>query len=85
MSKIALKIHAQGLQLQPTPKPGRKMCGCFNCFTIFEASEVTVLSGLGDSPNCPNCGKDTVLTAATVPSLDQQLLREVNTYWFAQK
>lgn len=86
MSNAALKICATPQHLRPTTAPKvRRMCGCFNCFTIFEASEVLAMSGTDVVPSCPKCGQDTVLDGTTVPSLDQQLLCEVNGYWFAKE
>lgn len=84
MSNVALKICATPERLQPPPKKARRMCGCFNCFTIFEANEVLPISGTDVVPSCPKCGQDTVLDGTTVPSLDQQLLCEINGYWFAE-
>jgi len=86
MSTMALKICATQEKLRPqAPLKAGRMCGCFNCFTIFEATEVLSIPGTAATPTCPNCGKDTVLDGSTVPSLDTQLLSEVNGYWFAKK
>ncbi len=85
MSTVALKICATPHQLQPTALKPRRMCGCFNCLTIFEATDVPPYPGYATSPLCPNCGQDTVLDGSTVPSLDNQLLCEINQYWFDSK
>jgi hypothetical protein len=61
------------------------MCGCFNCLTIFEATDVPPYPGFAINTMCPNCGQDTVLDGSTVPSLDTQLLSEINQYWFDSK
>ena len=60
-----------------------KTCGCFYCLRMFEPSEIVDWCDLAeDTALCPYCGIDSILAEASGFKITEELLRQMNEYWF---
>ena len=61
-----------------------RTCGCFHCLRIFEPSEIVDWCDLAeDTAICPYCGVDSVLAEASGFKITEELLRQMQGYWFS--
>ena len=59
------------------------VCGCFYCRKIFNPNEITEwLPEKSGTALCPYCGIDSVIGEASGFQITEQLLKEMNQYWF---
>ena len=59
------------------------VCGCFYCRKIFNPNEITEwIPEKSGTALCPYCGIDSVIGEASGFQITEQLLKEMNQYWF---
>ena len=59
------------------------VCGCFYCGKIFNPNEITEwIPEKSGTALCPYCGIDSVIGEASGFQITEQLLKEMNQYWF---
>ena len=59
------------------------VCGCFYCRKIFNPNEITEwIPEKSGTALCPCCGIDSVIGEASGFQITEQLLKEMNQYWF---
>ena len=59
------------------------ICGCFYCGKIFNPIEITEwIPEKSGTALCPYCGIDSVIGEASGFQIMEQLLKEMNQYWF---
>lgn len=61
------------------------LCGCFYCGKIFSPREITEYADEGKTAICPFCGIDAVLSEECGYPITQELLNQMNGYWFGEK
>lgn len=59
-------------------------CGCFYCMAIFPPDRISEWVDDGQTALCPECGIDSVIGSASGIPIENQFLREMQSYWFSE-
>ncbi len=67
---------------------GKRPCGCFHCLKTFDADAVVdwtpEIDGQESTAVCPFCGVDSVMPAREGGSIDADMLKAMQAYWFGR-
>lgn len=59
-------------------------CGCFHCLEEYNPNQITDWTDNGNTAICPHCGIDSVIAQKDI-EFDQELLKQMQDYWFADQ
>jgi len=57
-------------------------CGCYHCAKIFTIQDITEWTDNNDTALCPFCNVDSVISEEKDFTLNEDLLKKLNQYWF---
>jgi hypothetical protein len=60
------------------------ICGCFYCLGTFAPDKIDewIKTDSEEFAMCPHCGIDSVIGDASGITINDEFLKEMNTYWF---
>ena len=57
-------------------------CYCFYCKSSMNSSEITAYADGGQTAECPKCGMKAILPDSIEEPVDEEIVSEMNEYWF---
>lgn len=71
-------MHNRHLMLGPS-------AGCFHCCQLFKKEEIKDYSDGDKTCVCPRCGVDCVVGDTFGFTLDEEILKKANAFWFSKR
>jgi hypothetical protein len=62
-----------------------ELVGCFSCCQIYPKTEILEWTDKKETAICPKCNVDTVIAQLAGIPLDENTLKQLNSFWFTPK